>query len=219
MVSIDGEPEFGHPSPAEQIGARLDELRHRLPPWAPFAAVGLIALAVAGVVVLRPAPGAPELRIPMAAPVAVPTTTAPEMVVHVAGAVRRPGVIRLDGRARLADAVVAAGGAVADADLDRVNLAAPLVDGTHYYLPLIGETTAVVLDPGTGGVAGDGPVDLNRAGPAQLETLTGIGPALAEAIIEHRERTGPFAVVDDLLAVSGIGPAKLDRIRDEVIVG
>lgn len=216
-MSLDGEPV----SAAPRVGPAdlLEELRARMPRWAPVAAVGLLALAVGAAVFLRPTPAAPELRIPMAAPAVAPTTTAPEVVVHIAGAVHRPGVIRLDGGSRLSDAVTAAGGPLADADLDRVNLAAPLTDGTHYYLPLIGEVGAAVLDPAAASGTDGGIVDLNRAGAAELESLTGIGPALAEAILEHRERSGPFAQIDDLLAVSGIGPAKLDRIRDEVTVG
>ncbi|MCP5027029.1 MAG: ComEA family DNA-binding protein [Actinomycetia bacterium] len=217
-MSLDSEPLSPSDLPARSAEL-LDELRSWLPRWAPLAAAGLVALAVGASLLLRPRPDAPELRIPMAAPAVAPTTTAPAVIVHVAGAVHRPGIIRLEGGARLSDAVAAAGGPLAAADLDRVNLAAPLTDGAHYYLPLIGEAGTVVLDavnaPGTPG----GLVDLNRAGPAELETLTGIGPALADAIVKHRDRSGPFAQVDDLLAVSGIGPAKLERIRVEVTVG
>ncbi len=201
------------------VGELLDDLRSRLPRWAPLAMGALVAAAVGAAVLLRPTPTPVEVSIPMAAPVTTSTTTTPRVVVHVAGAVQRPGVIRLEGGARLSDAVSSAGGPLPEADLDRVNLAAPLVDGTHYYLPLIGEVATAVIEPAGAAGTGGGVVDLNRAGAAELETLTGIGPALAAAIVDHRDRSGPFARVDDLLAVSGIGPAKLERLRDEVTVG
>jgi competence protein ComEA len=157
----------------------------------------------------------------------VPVATA--VVVHVAGAVAGPGVYRLDGDARVHTAIDAAGGATADADLDGLNLAATVADGQRIYVPVVGEVDPATVpsggpsvgaaDAGTSGTSPvTGPVDLNRAGVAELETLPGIGPATAAAIVDDRARNGPFASVDDLDRVSGIGPAKLAAIRDLVTV-
>jgi competence protein ComEA len=150
-----------------------------------------------------------------------------EVVAHAAGAVVRPGVHRLPAGARVGDLVAAAGGAGPDADLDRLNLAAPVVDGSRVHVPRIGEDPPpeVVADVppeaagGPGGSTGPGSlVDLNTADAAGLDELPGVGPATADAILEHRARHGPFRAVDDLLAVTGIGPAKLERLRPLVRV-
>lgn len=143
----------------------------------------------------------------------------PELVaVHVAGAVRSPGVHRLPAGARVLDAIDAAGGPVADADADALNLAAFVADGTRLYVPQIGEEIPVLLPStgSTGTVAAVGPIDVNRATPAELETLPGVGPATAGAIVTERERNGPFLTVDDLERVPGIGPARLLALRDLV---
>jgi competence protein ComEA len=99
-----------------------------------------------------------------------------------------------------------------------VELAAPLTDGERVYVPRVGEAPP----PPTGSTAGTsssrGPVDLNRASAADLESLPGIGPALAQAIIDHRSQDGPFRSVDDLADVRGIGPAKMDQLRPLVKV-
>lgn len=144
-------------------------------------------------------------------------------VVHVAGAVVASGVYRLTGDARVHRAIEAAGGATPDADLDGLNLAAPVVDGQRIYVPTLGEVDPASvpdLPVGAPAAAGEraGPIDLNVATAAQLETLPGVGPSTANAIIDDRERNGPFAAVDDLDRVAGIGPAKLAAIRDLVTV-
>jgi competence protein ComEA len=119
-------------------------------------------------------------------------------------------------------AIDAAGGATTVADLDGLNLAAPVVDGQRIYVPIAGEVDPVAVPSGpvAGGdpSAPDAPIDLNRAGIADLETLPGIGPATAAAIVDDRDRNGPFASVDDLDRVPGIGPAKLGALRDLVTV-
>ncbi len=160
-----------------------------------------------------------------------PDTSTAALVVHAAGAVGTPGVHRVPNGARVADVLDAAGGATADADLDRVNLAAPVADGQRLYVPRIGEAAVPTPigpadgAPGAGGGAGDataasaGPVDLNRATEAELDVLPGVGPATAAAIVAHRSTSGPFSRVDDLLEVRGIGPAKLEALRDLVAVG
>jgi competence protein ComEA len=153
--------------------------------------------------------------------------SASELVVHVAGAVAQPGVQRLGTGARVVDAVDRAGGATPDAELARINLAAPLQDGQQVYVPRLGEPSppAVATGAAPGGLPpsgepGDatGPVDLNAATAEQLDTLPGVGPATAEAIIAHRQAEGPFTSVDQLLDVRGIGDAKLADLRDLVTV-
>lgn len=146
-----------------------------------------------------------------------PTVVSAGVVVHVAGAVVNPGVYTLRVGARVVDALAAAGGAAADAQPDAVNLAAPLVDGVRVYVPRQGEpvpATAVVGPVSSGAPAG--PIDLNGATVDLLDTLPGVGPATAAAIVAYRTDHGPFASVDDLAKVRGIGPAKLEAIRSMV---
>ncbi len=131
--------------------------------------------------------------------------------VHLAGAVARPGLYRLDEGARLVDGVAAAGGFADDADRSAVNLARLLTDGEQVHVPRLGETPAA----GSAG-AGDGRVNLNTAEVAELDTLPRIGPALAERIIAWREDNGRFTSVEDLLAVPGIGEKMLAGLRDMV---
>ena len=184
------------------------------------AAVAVVAVAVVAWLLLRQPPGPPpEATLPRAHPASATSTTSAAVVVHAAGAVRTPGLYRMPPGARVDDLLRAAGGAAADADLDRVNLAAPLVDGSRVYVPRVGEAAPpVAAGGGTGDPTADGPLDLNTATAEQLDALPGIGPATAKAIIEARTRRGRFTSVDDLLAVRGIGPAKLDAIRDLVSV-
>jgi competence protein ComEA len=168
-----------------------------------------------------PAPAPPTSR----APARDPTTSiaAGEVVADVVGAVRRPGIVRMAAGARVVDAIAAAGGAAAGADLTRLNLAAPVADGSRIAVPRLGEP-ALPVDPGAVSGAGppgtdpSGPVDLNTATADQLDALPGIGPATAAAIVRDRDAHGPFASVDDLARVRGIGPAKLDQLRGLVTV-
>jgi competence protein ComEA len=158
--------------------------------------------------------------LPVHATTAMPAP-ASEIVVHVAGAVVAPGIYELATPARVADAVAAAGGPATDGDLDGVNLAAMLADGQRVYVPTIGEvdpaTVAAGGDPTTGAPPGSSsppsPLDLNAATSAQLELLPGVGPATATAIVDDRQRNGPFASIDDLDRVPGIGAAKLEALR------
>ncbi len=168
----------------------------------------------------RQAPAPIESALPMVDPASVTTTTAVPgpVVVHVAGAVVRPGVQRLPAGSRVIDAVDAAGGLRADADAGRVNLAADLVDGTQVYVPAVGEVVPVVVASPGSTDQGGGVIDLNTADASLLESLPGVGPATAAAIIDHRERNGPFASVEGLLEVRGIGEAKLAQLRDLVRV-
>lgn len=145
------------------------------------------------------------------------------VTVHIAGAVFEPGLVTLGEGARVADAVTAASGLTAVADLDRTNLAAPVADGARVFIPVRGQPVPGEIVPtgGSGGGSGGGepgPLDLNSADSTQLESLPGIGPATAEAIISHRDENGPFESVDALIDVRGIGEAKLEALRDLVNV-
>lgn len=199
----------------------------------PLAVAGTgLALVVVGAVALaafRASPGPPvELTLPRAAtptdgragPAEVGTDgSAAEVVVHAAGAVVHPGLYRLAGDARIADALDAAGGPAAEADLDGVNLAARVADGERIYVPRKGEVA-----PGAGPAAGGagtaraGPLDLNTATAEQLDGLPGIGPATAEAIISYRQQHGRFRSVEELVEVRGIGEAKLAALRAKLRV-
>jgi competence protein ComEA len=205
----------------------------------PFAlVVGAAAVVVAGVggwwALRPPPPPAPEEVLPRVddgvGPVAAVATTTTEpavtmVVVHVDGAVAVPGVHELRPGARVDDAIAAAGGLTAAADRERLNLAAPVADGQRVWVPRRGEDEPPVVTPVGGGPAdpsGPGapaaPVDLNTADAAALETLPGVGPTIAAAIIRHRETEGRFDRVDDLLAVAGIGPSRLAVLEGLVTV-
>ncbi|MBV8981854.1 MAG: helix-hairpin-helix domain-containing protein [Acidimicrobiia bacterium] len=192
---------------------------------APRASAGVFAIVVlaaaVGFVVFHRAPPAPAIQLPRAesAPAGSTPTTTGELVVDVAGAVGRPGIVRLGGPGRVADAIAAAGGAAPDADLNQVNLAAKVNDGDRVYVPRRGESPPLVSNTGgTGAVAPTGPVDLNRATVEQLDALPGVGPATAKAIVDYRTRHGSLRSVDDLLSVPGIGPAKLANLKPLVRV-
>jgi competence protein ComEA len=139
------------------------------------------------------------------------------LIVDVAGAVHEPGVYEFVEGDRVIDAIERAGGPMPKADLSLLNLAAPLADGTQILVPKTDPPGAVVPGGGTPGLAG-GLVNINSASATELETLSGIGEVLAATIVEYRDQNGPFASVDDLLDVSGIGPATLEEIRDQVTV-
>jgi competence protein ComEA len=140
------------------------------------------------------------------------------LVVHVVGEVRRPGLYRLRDGARIADAVHRAGGALRDADLTAVNLAAPLVDGIQILVPA--RTVAPNGSPAgsAGGATGaaTGPVSLSSATLDELDQLPGVGPITAQKIVDYRTEHGPFASVDDLDAVPGIGPTRIEQLRELV---
>jgi competence protein ComEA len=234
------------PSARELFDALIERARVRLRWIGPGRLAGAIGalLVIAGVAwwLLRTPALPTEAALPLATaapagnadggraattttlPTPVESPEPPTVVVHVTGAVNRPGVYTLAAGERVDDALAAAGGATAAADPNVLNLAAPLADGDRIEVPVLGaadasassgaghtHATAAGSEPDAGM-----PIDLNVATADDLEQLAGIGPATAAAIVEHRNQHGPFSAVDQLLDVPGIGPAKLDAIRDSV---
>jgi competence protein ComEA len=172
------------------------------------------------------APGSPPAGGPASLPAAhhaEPTsTTGVPAAVHVAGAVARPGLYRLPAGSRVADALALAGGKLPGADLDRLNLAARLVDGQKILVTRRGDPLPPVEATSAGGEPSNAlasePVDLNAADLAALDSLPGIGPATAQAILEERTRRGGFRSTRDLLRVPGIGEGRFARLKDRVRV-
>jgi competence protein ComEA len=163
--------------------------------------------------------GAPEP--PRPAPIVAETPRAqeaPKLVVHVVGAVRRPGLYRLREGSRIADALARAGGATRKADLALVNLAAPVSDGIQVVVPkrLPAAAAAAPASPGAPAAAPQGPVHLNTATLEQLDALPGVGPITAQKILDYRQQNGGFASVDELDAVPGVGPARMEQLRELV---
>jgi len=180
----------------------------------------------------EPAAGEDEQTRPPARTLAAQATVSPEqsgetetpselLVVHVSGAVGDPGVVMVSPGARVYEAIEAAGSAAASADLERINLAAPVGDGERIHVPAEGEAdppsllfperpnAAVDLPAASGELM---PVDINQATARDLESLPGVGPATAAAIVQTREARGPFLSVQELLEVPGIGDAKLQQL-------
>jgi competence protein ComEA len=177
------------------------------------ALAGLLLLAAALLVAGRHLAGAGTATAPAEAqPLEAVEASAPAaLVVHVVGAVRRPGLYRLREGSRIADAVERAGGATRRADLSLVNLAAPVADGGQVVVPR--RAPAVGAQAG-GEAATAGPVHLNTATLEQLDELPGIGPSTAQKILDFRDEHGAFTSVDELDAVPGIGPARLEQLRE-----
>ncbi len=222
--------ELSRPDPRPSVGDRLANL---------LEFVGVTRLATAGVSVVLVAlaswwllhsPSPPvERSLPVAGsdPATDPSTGDPTVseaaavepaasatvVVQAAGAVAVPGVYSLPVGSRVHELLAAAGGAVPGADPDALALATVLVDGQRVYVPLVGEVVELPPIAGPAGTSMTRPLDVNRATAAELDELPGVGPATAAAIVEHRDRNGPFASIEDLLDVRGIGPAKLDGFR------
>lgn len=182
-----------------------------------LAVAGLVVLGGGGLWYARSLPQPVRIRAPTPAPTvsAAPST----VLVHVAGWVRRPGVYELRQGGRVVDAIEAAGGARRRADLGALNLAAVLVDAQQVLVPKAGQVEpSAGAAPTTGSGTSQQLVNVNTATPTELEALPGIGPVLAEAIVSYRDEHGPFASVDQLEDVSGIGPVTLGEIRDLVTV-
>jgi competence protein ComEA len=176
----------------------------------------LIAFAIAGVVaiqVLQPRPEPIHITTSTPPPTPAATPTPQPLRVYVSGAVHNPDVYTLSPESIVKDALLAAGGATDEADLDRINLALPLADGQHIYVPHLGEENPPVPSPPVAAPS-DGKININTAGSATLETLPSIGPVIAQRIIDYRLANGPFAQLEEIMDVSGIGPATFERIKD-----
>ncbi|MFB9251035.1 helix-hairpin-helix domain-containing protein [Sphaerisporangium melleum] len=191
--------------------------------------LALLAAIVGGVLAWRARPEVQPLAPPtpvagiQAFPVARPTpapdpTRAGEVVVHVTGKVRKPGLVTLSSGSRVADALTAAGGVRSGAKTGALNLARKLVDGEQIVVgPPVGQGMVAPQAAGSPASA-DAPLDLNTATPAQLETLPGVGEVLAGRIVEFRQSHAGFRSIDELRQVTGIGDRKFADLRDKVHV-
>ena len=207
------------------------------------SAFGVLVMVIGVWWVVRVPPPPPEATIPFASSTIATDSlkTNPELLmasitVYVSGEVVKPGLYVLLATSRIIDALQAAGGPTAAADLVVVNLAAPLVDATQVFIPRIGSTPRATLprphaginlpttgtsggvSVGSGVTSAAGIVDINSATLSDLDALPGVGPSTAQAIIDYRIANGPYASVDDLLNVRGIGPSKLAAMRARVRV-
>ncbi|MFB6718628.1 helix-hairpin-helix domain-containing protein [Kribbella sp. NPDC056345] len=191
-----------------------------------LAAVLLIGLGWAGCTVIRARPSPiPDTRPPTTlatgAPVTQPTSPSSTgkptttVVIHVAGKVHRPGLVRAPTGSRVADALTLAGGPLRGVDLSSLNLARQLTDGEQIVVgiptpPTAPVGTSPVVPPTTT------PLNLNTATVPQLDALPGVGPVLAQRILDYRTENGPFATVDQLQEVPGVGPKKFDSLKPHV---
>lgn len=172
---------------------------------------GLFLAALIWVVVRNPSGEAVMLR---------PAPTQRPVIVHITGAVPRPGVYALPEGSRVQDGIAAAGGFLAEAERTGINLAALLIDGEQLDIPFIEGASPVLATPGPTVVAATTElININTASQAELESLPGIGPTTAQKIIEYREQNGDFLSIEELMNVSGIGPGIFDRVRDLITVG
>ena len=147
----------------------------------------------------------------------------PRVVVDVSGAVASPRVVELAEGSRVEDAIAAAGGLADDADTASLNRAAKLADGQKVHVPREGEAaqpaaSAPAADAAGGPADGTSPVNINTAGAEELDSLPGVGPSTASAIIEDREANGPFASIEDIMRVSGIGEKKFEKLKSSICV-
>lgn len=201
--------------------------RHGHGPWIParagaFLAAFLALLAIGVAIVAWTKPGATVVDLERGEPTTLVEPTLggateaerdSRVVVHVTGAVATPGVFELAGGTRVDDAIEAAGGFVPDADESLLNRAEVLRDGQQVFVPKVGQEPRADADLGAESA---GPVNINTASAARLEDLPGIGPALAQRIVAHREANGPFTSAEGLTAVSGIGTRTLEGMIDMV---
>ncbi|MEU8224267.1 helix-hairpin-helix domain-containing protein [Kribbella sp. NPDC048915] len=147
------------------------------------------------------------------------TPTQPQVVVHVAGKVRRPGLVRAPAGSRVADVLAMAGGPVPGVDLTTLNLARQVTDGEQIIVGQPTQPPSTQQPPSTTGPptkAPSTPVNLNTATLAELDALPGVGPVLAQRILDHRTENGPFTSIDQLQEVPGVGPKKFDSLKSHV---
>lgn len=172
------------------------------------AGIATVAAIAGGIFLLLQGGSAGGVRVMLPTPTPV---VAQQIRVYISGAVQSPGVYTVWDDDRMVEVVAAAGGALTDADLSAVNLAARVKDEDHLHVPRIGESPRV---GGDAAFSTSGRIDINSADAQLLQTLRGIGEVKAEAIVRHRRENGEFANVDALLEVNGIGDATLDSIRE-----
>jgi competence protein ComEA len=173
--------------------------------------LGLFLAALVWVVARTPSGEAVVLR---------PVPTDKPIVVHITGAVPRPGVYALPQGARVQDGISAAGGFLAEAEKTNINLAQSLEDGEKLDVPFIEGASPVLATPVPEVVSSTTElVNINIASIAELDTLPGIGPTTAQKIIDYRDQNGPFLNIEDIVNVSGIGPASYERLKDLITVG
>jgi len=170
----------------------------------------LVGLGSAVLVSVLGTQGTTSEVVPLAPGSTLAPTLSGVILVHVLGAVERPGLYELTTGDRTMDAIAAAGGFTDAADRDQLNLAHPVADGDQLRVPAIGEAAEASVE------ADDGRVNLNSADAAALDTLPRVGPAMADRIIQWREDNGGFTAVEDLLSVSGIGQKTFDSLKDLV---
>ena len=179
-----------------------------------WVAAALLLLAIG----YRFTRGAPPTPPPVEISEARPTGGRGEkrLYVHVAGAVRRPGLYRVPEGARVAAALELAGGPRRNAELTTTNLAAKVEDGQQVVVPTRGRGRLAAAAPPAAGTAAAAPISLATATQAQLEELDGIGPALAQAILAYRDANGGFRSVEELQEVDGIGEKRFESLREAV---
>src|SRR2546421_6637731 len=217
------------PAPTAAEGSMLAVARARITNHLRFhpreaaalAVLGLLLLIGAGLAYLRARPAAalapPSGAVSASASPSAGTAPANTIVVDVVGAVRKPGVYDFAQGARVIDAVRATGGFMPGAEPQAINLARPLVDGEQVVVPKKGEAPA----PAAGGASAQQPggkVNINSATESDFENLPGIGPVLAQKIVDYRTQQGPFRSIQDLMKVTGIGQKKFDSLQAYVSV-
>ena len=211
------------------IRERLDQLSRA--ELAGLIVVVVLTLAGAGLWYLRSLPKPVEIAAEggvapiegsggeVAGVTSTPSASAAPIIVDITGSVRQPGVYEFAQGDRVIDAVERAGGAKPNADLTTLNLAALLTDGTQIVVPKQGAGGATgATGSGDASSSVGSMININTATATEFETLSGIGEVLAAAIVDYRTENGPFASVDELEDVSGIGPSTLEEIRDQVTV-
>ena len=176
----------------------------------------LIVLAAAVLVFLLKTGNEEQVKIEKnAVQAAEKTETAESLVVDVGGAVNEPQVVELKPGSRVCDAIDAAGGLAENADITELNRAAEVTDGEKVYIPALGNKAAAEKG---GDSSETGKININSASSSELQTLTGIGPAKAEDIIDYRESSGKFKKIEDLKKVSGIGDKTFEKLKDMITV-
>ncbi len=201
-----------------------------------LGAIGLAACGFVGSAYLQRPPAItienPATPPPVVAQDSQKSSVPSRVIVHVVGAVKTPGVYEFPSDARVNDAIEKAGGSGPKADLEDLNLAAKLSDGSQLFVPVKGEVTDKVAEPYRGGAAAEssyrrsssrgrsgsgkpapGSISLNTASESQLEALPGVGPSTAQKILDYRKEHGGFTSIDEVIAVRGIGPKKLQAMR------